>query len=105
MTDYYQLMIRAIANLDKSTGETRRALYGRVRTVPVESLRNFDPLLSESEITRERLMLEEAIRKVEADARWLSRSICYAIRLGRYSSGSRLDSCGSNLWTHRQTGH
>jgi hypothetical protein len=66
MTDYYQLMTRAIASLD--TGESRRALYGRARDALVESLRNLDPRLSESEITRERLSLEQAIRDVETDA-------------------------------------
>jgi hypothetical protein len=68
MTDYYQLLTRAIASLDKSTGESRRALYGRARAALVKSLGNVDPRLSESEITRERLSLEQAIRKVEAEA-------------------------------------
>jgi hypothetical protein len=31
-------------------------------------LRSVEPQLSESEITRERLMLEEAVRRVEAEA-------------------------------------
>ncbi|MCC7346235.1 MAG: hypothetical protein IT538_02450 [Variibacter sp.] len=68
MTDYYPLLARAVAGLEKSTGEARRMLYERARTALVEQLRNSDPPLSESEITRERLALEEAVRKVEADA-------------------------------------
>lgn len=68
MTDYYPLLARAVAGLEKSTGEARRALYERARNALVEQLRNSDPPLSESEITRERLALEEAVRKVEADA-------------------------------------
>src|SRR5713226_2768416 len=68
MTDYGELMARAVAALDKSTGASRRALYGRMRTALVEALRKVDPPLSESEITRERLSLENAIRKVEAEA-------------------------------------
>jgi hypothetical protein len=68
MTDYYQLMTRAIASVDASTGKSRHSLYGRARDALVESLRNLDPRLSESEITRERLLLEQAIRDVEADA-------------------------------------
>src|SRR6266566_718734 len=68
MTDYCQFIARAIAGLDKSTGESRRALYGRTRIALVEALRKLDPPLTESEITRERLLLEDAIRKVEADA-------------------------------------
>jgi hypothetical protein len=68
MTDYGELMARAVAALDKSTGASRRALYGRTRTALVEALRKVDPPLSDSEITRERLSLENAIRKVEAEA-------------------------------------
>jgi hypothetical protein len=68
MTDYYQLLTRAIASLDKSTGESRRALYGHARAALVKSLGNLSPRLSESEITRERLLLEQAIREVEAEA-------------------------------------
>ncbi|HWV41241.1 hypothetical protein [Pseudorhodoplanes sp.] len=68
MADYYPLIQRAIAGLDKNTGEARRALYERARTALVAQLRGVDPPLQEAEITRERLALEEAIRKVEAEA-------------------------------------
>lgn len=68
MTDYLPLLQRAIEGLEKSTGESRRALYERARTALVAQLRGLNPPLSESEITRERLALEEAVRKVEADA-------------------------------------
>ena len=67
MTDYYPLLARAVAGLDKSTGEARRALYERARNALVAQLRGTDPPLSESEITRERLALEEAVRRVEAE--------------------------------------
>ena len=68
MADYYPLIARAVAGLDKNTGESRRALYERARTALVAQLRGVQPPLDESEITRERLALEEAIRKVEAEA-------------------------------------
>src|SRR5436309_4157749 len=68
MTDYYPLIARAVTGLAKSTGENRRALYERARTALLAQLRSLDPPLPETEITRERLLLEEAIRKVEADA-------------------------------------
>ena len=68
MADYYPLIARAVAGLDKNTGEIRRALYERARTALVAQLRSVDPPLNESDITRERLALEEAIRKVETDA-------------------------------------
>jgi hypothetical protein len=68
MTDYYPLIAKAVAGLEKNTGEGRRVLYERARTALVGQLRNMNPPLTESEITRERLGLEEAIRKVEAEA-------------------------------------
>src|SRR5580692_6375442 len=73
MTDYQPLRARAIEGLGKSTGEARRALYERARSALVAQLRSVEPALSESEITRERLSLEEAIRKVESDAARKSR--------------------------------
>src|SRR6202012_1642257 len=69
MADYYPLIARAIAGLDPSApGEARRALYERARSALIAQLRSVDPPLSESEITRERLSLEEAVRKVESEA-------------------------------------
>jgi hypothetical protein len=68
MADYYPLIARAVTGLDKSTGEARRALYERARTALVTQLRGVEPALGEADITRERLALEEAIRKVEAEA-------------------------------------
>ena len=69
MADYYPLVARAVAGLEKNTGEGRRMLYERARTALVAQLRGMnDPPLTEAEITRERLALEEAIRKVEAEA-------------------------------------
>ncbi len=68
MTKYYPLIARAVAGLDQNTGEARRALYEHVRTALVNKLRGLDPPLSEVEITSERLGLEEAISRVEAEA-------------------------------------
>jgi hypothetical protein len=68
MADYYPLIVRAVSGLDKNTGENRRALYERARTALVNQLRSVEPALNESDITRERLALEESIRKVEAEA-------------------------------------
>jgi hypothetical protein len=73
MADYFPLIARAVAGLDKNTGEARRALYERARTALVAQLRGVVPALDESEITRERLALEEAIRKVEAETARRSR--------------------------------
>ncbi|HZP92063.1 MAG TPA: hypothetical protein VFB20_04180 [Burkholderiales bacterium] len=68
MADYYPLVARAVSGLDRNTGEARRALYERARTALVAQLRGVTPPLDEAEITRERLSLEEAIRKVEGEA-------------------------------------
>jgi len=68
MADYYPLIARAVAGLEKNTGDARRALYERARTALVAQLRSVNPPLSENDVTRERLALEESIRKVEAEA-------------------------------------
>jgi hypothetical protein len=74
MTDYYPLIARAVEGLDRSTGEARRALYERARDALVAQLRSNQPALLEAQITKERLALEEAIRKVEAEAARKSRN-------------------------------
>src|SRR5436190_10482584 len=68
MADYYPLIARAVSGLEKSTGEARRTIYDRARNALLAQLSSVDPPLSDSDITRERLALEEAIRKVEAEA-------------------------------------
>ncbi|TMJ23323.1 MAG: hypothetical protein E6G96_18775 [Alphaproteobacteria bacterium] len=68
MADYYPLIARAVAGLEKNSGENRRALYERARAALIAQLRGVTPALDESDITRERLALEESIRKVEAEA-------------------------------------
>src|ERR1700681_594131 len=74
MADYYPLIAKAVAGLEKSTGEARRALYDRARSALVAQLRGVTPALSESDITRERLSLEEAVRKVETESPRRSRT-------------------------------
>lgn len=68
MADYYPLIARAVNGLEHNTGENRRTLYERARGALVTQLRNADPPLDESDITSERLALEEAIRRVESEA-------------------------------------
>src|SRR5216684_5651196 len=68
MADYYPLISRAVAGLEKYNGENRRALYERALAALLAQLRGVTPALNESDITRERLALEESIRKVEAEA-------------------------------------
>jgi hypothetical protein len=73
MTDYYSLITRAVEGLDTSTREARWAVYERARKA-VEQLRSNQPALLEADITKERLALEGAIRKVEAEAARKSRT-------------------------------
>jgi hypothetical protein len=69
MADYYSLIKKAVTRLDPpAPRESRRALYERARAAQVAQLRNISPPLSEAEITQEQLALEEALRRVEAEA-------------------------------------
>jgi hypothetical protein len=68
MTKYYPVLKRAVDALENGTGAARRTLYERARTALVEQLRNMKQPLPEAEITRERLALEEAVRKIEMEA-------------------------------------
>jgi hypothetical protein len=88
MADYYPLIARAIAGLDPSApGESRRALYERARSALIAQLRSVEPPLSESEITRERLSLEEAVRKVESEAAARARELSRPDSAGRGRAG------------------
>jgi hypothetical protein len=80
MTDYHPLISRAVEGLEKNTGEARRALYERARSALVSQLRTVEPPLSETEITKERLSLEDAIRKVEGEVARKSRAELVAAR-------------------------
>lgn len=68
MADYYPLLARAISSLPQNNAEARKAVFDRARTALLRQLRGVDPPLPEGEITRERLSLEEAIRRLEAEA-------------------------------------
>ncbi|MEP9350133.1 hypothetical protein [Xanthobacter sp. KR7-225] len=67
MADYFPLLARAVSSLPQKSAESRRAVYDRARATLLRQLRSVDPPLPEGEITRERMSLEDAIRRVEAD--------------------------------------
>ena len=69
MANYYQLIARAVAGLDKNTDDSRRMLYEQSRKVLLAELEALDPPLKGSQIMRERQSLEDAISRVEAAAR------------------------------------
>jgi hypothetical protein len=69
LADYYGLVSRAVRALHPSVpDEGRHALYERARTALVNQLQSVQPPIEAAEITRERLALEAAIRKVESEA-------------------------------------
>lgn len=67
MADYYPLIRRAVDGLAERTPEMRRAVYERARSALTAQLRSVEPPLSEADIARERLSLDDAIDRVEAD--------------------------------------
>jgi hypothetical protein len=69
MADYYELIAKAVASLDPDApSEKRRALYERAQAALLGKLQATTPPFTEAEITRERLALEEAVRRVEDEA-------------------------------------
>jgi hypothetical protein len=65
MTDYYPVLLRAVAALEINTFEGRRAIYNRARAV--QSYQLGKRPFNKADFNRERLMLEDAISRVEAD--------------------------------------
>jgi hypothetical protein len=67
MIDYHALILRAVAGLDPNTEETRRLIYERTRAALTNHLHALNPPLNEAERMHQRLALEEAFRRVEAE--------------------------------------
>lgn len=59
--DYYPLLSKAIANLDRPDAEARRALYARARRAVIQQLRDVD----EAEIERQLRKLEAGVAQIE----------------------------------------
>ena len=53
----------------RTPAEARRAVYDKARNALIGQLKAVDPPLTTAEISRQRLELEEAIRKVERENR------------------------------------
>lgn len=68
MAEYYAVLKRAVGSLDPTAVEPRRAVYDKARNALIGQLKAVDPPLTTAEISRQRLELEEAIRKVEREA-------------------------------------
>jgi len=84
MVDFTDVLSRAVAG--KKTYDERRAVYERARQALLNQLRALDPPLSESDVTRQRLALEESIRKIESEASTLAAAF-RAAALRRPSQG------------------
>jgi hypothetical protein len=67
MADFYPVLSRAISGLADNTPEARRAVYDRATTVLVAQLRGMNPPVSEADIARQRLALQEAITRIERE--------------------------------------
>lgn len=67
MADYFPLLARAISALPENNGEARRVVYERARAALLAQLRGAVPPLPDEDVTRERLALEEAVRRVESE--------------------------------------
>jgi len=69
MADYYSIIAKAVGALDWNTGDARGRLYERARAALIAEMRGATPALNQSDILVARISLEEAIGKVEAEAR------------------------------------
>src|SRR5215472_13250345 len=65
MADHYSLISRAVAALETNTFEARRAIYNYARAAQSEQLHNRP--FNKKDFDRERLMLEDAISRVEIE--------------------------------------
>ncbi len=67
MAEYYAVLKKAVGGLNSGSAEVRRAVYDKARNALIGQLKAIDPPLAASEISRQRLELEEAIRRVERE--------------------------------------
>ncbi len=68
MSDYYHSIIaRAVSRLADKTDEARTVIYERARTALRETLHNYNPPLSDTEIANVQSALDTAIGAVEVD--------------------------------------
>lgn len=67
MADFYPVLSRAVGALKEDTPEARRAVYDRAAQVLVAQLRGMNPPIPETEITRQRLALEEVVARIERE--------------------------------------
>lgn len=67
MAEYYAVLKKAVGGLEPGAAESRRSIYDKARNALIGQLKAIDPPLPAAEISRQRLELEEAIRRVERE--------------------------------------
>jgi hypothetical protein len=67
MAEYYAVLKKAVSGLELGSAEARRTVYDKARNALIGQLKAIDPPLPAAEISRQRLELEEAIRRVERE--------------------------------------
>lgn len=67
MADFHTVLKRAVSALPDKSGPNRRAVYDKARKALLKQLQGLDPPLPAQEVTQQRLALEDAIRKLEAE--------------------------------------
>nr|WP_321974620.1 hypothetical protein [uncultured Cohaesibacter sp.] len=67
MADYYVILKRAVEAVPNQSREQRQAIYDKARKALLNKLQNMDPPLPPSDISKQRMILEEAVRSVERD--------------------------------------
>ena len=67
MADYYSIIAHAVSRLPSKTDEARHIIYHRARAAVQETLRHYDPPLSESALANELNAVDAAISRLEAD--------------------------------------
>src|SRR5690349_21077783 len=67
MIDYYSVLTRAVAALDRADPGARKELYERARRLIITELRKQNPQISAQAIGREQAALDAAARRIEAE--------------------------------------
>jgi class 3 adenylate cyclase len=97
--DYDRLLARTVKGIDMSSAEARLAAYERARNAMVAQLRFNQSAISKADIAKERLALEHAIRKVEAEVVRKSRTQL------RWSRGQRPHQRAGTIAVHQLRVH
>jgi hypothetical protein len=67
MAEYYAVLKKLVRGDGAGSAEARRTVYEEARNVLLGQLKTIDPPLTASQISRQRLELEEAIRRIERE--------------------------------------